>query len=1254
MSVPFADWGLPPAVAKYYSKLSEDVAKKVARFESYLSSDIVIQSAITLTEEEFCSLTSVAIDTVFGQLSGNGRGIVREAVSELNIEAKAAILTYFLCEFQSETKFWGVLFKFQLLLSVVLLCPETKALFLRAAVGSEDVLLSLGVSNSREIESNLLEYQKVCVSASAFDELKTTLLSNCTSSLIVSNEFQIDGRLLLNQYERLADSCVNFESHETVVERKRMNVCLESFELLYSSEFSEACAKSFEQHDSLLAVFHSLQSLISSKFNVNINSKANLDVDRLVGQLLAPILRRAVISIQRSQADLASFVSNFWNSINLLSTRSIRTVSSVMIIMLTTLDGSSDIAGFKVFDILRHSQSFWTFVSDCLNNGELTVRKRGVFVLQFLPASAKPKSNSFATNEKKKNKKNKNNNANKGASAAPVENAEVESTENQWWSQYLEIYHQIESCNQGHLIDQVWNKVHALAVDVTNHVDDRGNVSESGCPILSFAWLVSLLNCLLHNQIPTIRKSILFKIFSGKLPLNYKDKNVLSWISDDLLVVLNNPIYFPAKCGNGFDNHALNIVMNYFLENNEKAACPAESTCSTIHLAKLLSNENFSTETVNKTKSQLIQSPGCLLPAFLSHILSELVLNSHHVGSNSIVLRNFFLSEFFRTTFSKINSMFAVQWILHVFTYNSAVKLIENGLGGTCGVDNNELYTNSYFLNLIRKYYESNVLIAACNIKDQLVAGVLGVLVSGLAISAENVENEHAFDVPAYVQLVMNLGLQRMFTSTASFLLETLSSKFKSIFMSTSIWNDVQRWVNYGSFESTMSLSFIFCICSLDESNSSSSLCAEYLEKIKYIYSRPYSCSETEKRNAIGFMFGMSKFLNVFLRENSVSSNNMQLHFKNLLPNDFAADYASFAESSLSSIMFSRDGVQNTIDDYSILDASVTSLVGLLNVSALCNFANSGSILRIIFNVLKKSVDFLRLQVGASLKLNPYDLTARVSILKVFSAVLVQLKQSSSFYRSIRQSDLESDSKTTFADEFSALFYEMSSILVNQTSEVSINCSIYEINEARFLKDALFLEILDLDIGELQFPSSFHNSEDIFDILTKIFHRIETRVTSFTVNEIFKSLSSSLTLTVRISDICQSSIPSSESNIFPINSHKSFIQCIQTLTDTLSVCNESSYFDLFSACGYMLVSYERCLHDALKGKSSNESCDWNVPNEVRIAFSKFVSMGWKSILDSSSDHSIDIEIIIVFTEFVFGSASLIILSVDDVTVSETD
>jgi hypothetical protein len=345
-------------------------------------------------------------------------------------------------------------------------------------------------------------------------------------------------------------------------------------------------------------------------------------------------------------------------------------------------------------------------------------------VLQFLPRPNSyndfGNSNSANSDDRKDNKqggnksrkaniKNNNSNSSNESNSNKNKNNNSSNSSSAWWADYLTIYHQVENCNQSHLIEQVWGKLYQLAMDIAlGYNDNTSNevegvtsggsdrvVDPSGAPVLSFDWIISLFNCLLHNQIPTIRKLFIFRLFTGKVPLNYKDYKVLRYISEYILVSLNNPLYFPTKVSSrGFDDFAFEKVMDNFqcesLHITSTSTCTSTSSkllCTSLRLADILRDDVFNVESATKAKSHLLVNPGCLIPAFISHILSELVSfdnNSTSTAASAPMNRRiYFVSNYINTVCTRITSTSAATWMLHAFSYGCFSGLILNCLGSS-------------------------------------------------------------------------------------------------------------------------------------------------------------------------------------------------------------------------------------------------------------------------------------------------------------------------------------------------------------------------------------------------------------------------------------------------------------------------------------------------------------------------------------------------------------------------------------------
>ncbi len=182
-----------------------------------------------------------------------------------------------------------------------------------------------------------------------------------------------------------------------------------------------------------------------------------------------------------------------------------------------------------------NSLVFWTIIRNFFTQNNEVVRKRGAYILQKLPTKPGSSAPSLSL----------------GLSGGVF-----------WYSDYLNIYHQIENCKSMHLMQQImplfihlmsllYKKSH-LAPDDTAyssaHVFTDSVVLEvavvSDKPELDFEWMKGLINIVMHLQVLSLKRLFLHQICCGVIPFPV-NSNTISYVVSSLLKDIASTSYFP-------------------------------------------------------------------------------------------------------------------------------------------------------------------------------------------------------------------------------------------------------------------------------------------------------------------------------------------------------------------------------------------------------------------------------------------------------------------------------------------------------------------------------------------------------------------------------------------------------------------------------------------------------------------------------------------------------------------------------------
>lgn len=119
-----------------------------------------------------------------------------------------------------------------------------------------------------------------------------------------------------------------------------------------------------------------------------------------------------------------------------------------------------------------------------------------------------------------------------------------------WIYDYLDVYHQIEGSSALHLVRQVepylkhiFHLASAVDTSTSSSLPSRNEFLLTP----SFLWAISLFNCLLAAQIPSIRRYAVQLLLGGDLPFEGNSPIFIDWITDEMLPMIDSTLFFPAN-----------------------------------------------------------------------------------------------------------------------------------------------------------------------------------------------------------------------------------------------------------------------------------------------------------------------------------------------------------------------------------------------------------------------------------------------------------------------------------------------------------------------------------------------------------------------------------------------------------------------------------------------------------------------------------------------------------------------------------
>lgn len=321
--------------------------------------------------------------------------------------------------------------------------------------------------------------------------------------------------------------------------------------------------------------------------------------------------------------------------------------SSSIICILLSQPTSHD----QIFCYLQIQSRFWPMILAFMCDNDLIIRKRGVFVLQSLPSRA--------------------------------------LGDRFWWELYVDIYQQVEGCKSEHLVEQIWPILESLLAQSTSP-----SCCVESVPRLSFKWMTPLIHCLLSSQLLTIRRQVLYRLFSCKLVVNPLDPEFQEWFVEELLLRIDDTNYFPSN----FIPETTDISNISF--------CDATDEANSLNI--------FRGYGINPS-----HYPGVLLPHFLHRIFKSLPSDSAKTFVRRIIHGLCHGCIHMQRHQLGIQSFAAAKWILRSFASAPDSSLPMDCVG------------NAEFADL--KLFFSNSM-ACCNklVKSQVLVGFLSLLFHGL------------------------------------------------------------------------------------------------------------------------------------------------------------------------------------------------------------------------------------------------------------------------------------------------------------------------------------------------------------------------------------------------------------------------------------------------------------------------------------------------------------------------------------------
>ena len=533
-------------------------------------------------------------------------------------------------------------------------------------------------------------------------------------------------------------------------------------------------------------------------------------------------------------------------------------------------------------------KSLWTVLSKCFLSSDTVVRKRAAFIMQLIPntpTSVQVKVSSEIIEERRKEKKPKKALKSKKGFIDDSDQGHGEvlqsvpltelikcpiplnslSGQRSWWSDFLDIYGQIEGCTSMHLVDQIWPQLEhlcQLAASMNNSDQLLSNISsllidessEFSYPVLDFNWVKALLHILLQISIPGIRKAVLRRILTSDRSKNKglvlsPSRSTISWICFELFSMIDSVGFFSA----------------YFISQGNDVG---NNGC-----------ENF---IAIDSKINVLAHPGILMPSFLSRLLKSLsIIDKSRIMENSdeIPLVNFLVQSIVHVVCGQngLHSLSAAKWIVRVFAEPSILALIPPCLGPVQLREMREFFRGRLACSngVVREHVLQGLLplfLRGIDAPKVPLKDLLLTVIGGSCFSLDRIVN-HAVSFSSLKIAVLDCCIAQLSGTGAGCPLNELDGNILSLAYSivkdnSTIDEDIILQIDKNPLGSDLyntrceMTQLIFF--NLDR------LCKDHLDTVAKLYMSPYLDVETKQRVAINFLSGVT-------RSSIIAYNQLQL-----------------------------------------------------------------------------------------------------------------------------------------------------------------------------------------------------------------------------------------------------------------------------------------------------------------------------------------------------------------------------------------
>eukprot|EP01041_Mallomonas_annulata_P004730 gene4730-9394_t len=298
------------------------------------------------------------------------------------------------------------------------------------------------------------------------------------------------------------------------------------------------------------------------------------------------------------------------------------------------------VIGPSVVELLAYEATLWRLVVRCMLHTDPLLHKRGVYILQSLPALP---SHSLLDTTSTSNAK------------STSVSTSASSSSSMWWEDFLIAYQQVEGSTSLHLVAQVWPIIERLCIQVADLKETDIDLSlETETPIEAQTISLSLLDSLCDTELMSKIPSLSSGQWGPSLGLTwlraiFRPLLTAQWHSSIGSIVIDGIVGVHRAAAHG----GLHVV---FL-------CELPS-----------SNEGEEAESVDLDPTSM---PGILLPSFLDHLICDMVATpwSLHVNNGLRTLLRGLVDVVCAYVEGSIavHSLTAIKWILRVFAFGDKV-----------------------------------------------------------------------------------------------------------------------------------------------------------------------------------------------------------------------------------------------------------------------------------------------------------------------------------------------------------------------------------------------------------------------------------------------------------------------------------------------------------------------------------------------------------------------------------------------------